>query len=143
MSTPNDSVAPTPPTGSSNPWPLWGWFKKITDWIAALSPSGATVYDTGWVELTLQNGWVVSAGRTPRVRRIGNVVHMQGRVQGGTAGSTIATLPTQFRPSQAETIDVRDGTTANSGGLAINSNGSITPSSALSQPNLVHTWFAG
>lgn len=141
MTVPTDSVAPAHPTGSSNPWPLWQWFKKITDWIAALSPSGADKYDTGWVNLTLENGWTVAGGLTPRVRRIGSIVHMEGRVQGGS--SFAATLPAQFRPSQSQHFIVRDGTTTNSAPLAVSNNGNISPSGVLSQPNLFVTWFVG
>lgn len=53
MSTPKESVAPTSPEQSSNPWAggFTQWFKNITSWIRALVPSGETVFETGYVEV--------------------------------------------------------------------------------------------
>lgn len=102
MSTPTDSVAPAPPTGSSNLWPLWQWFKRICDWIAALSPSGSGEYDTGWVAITPASGFTTS---TAAVRRIGKVVYFKGTISGSfTANTTtaIGTVPVGFRPPASD-----------------------------------------
>lgn len=51
--------------------------------------------DTGWVALATSSG--DSTGLA--VRRIGSQVHLQGEVWGVTAGATLFTLASQFRPS--------------------------------------------
>ena len=79
MSTPTTSTGPTPPSGTSNPVPLRGWFKSIIDWIVGLSPTGATVYDTGWIDVALTGGATFNV--QPQVRRIGQVVYWRGDVQ--------------------------------------------------------------
>lgn len=56
------------------------------------------VSDTGWTNVTLVNGWS-GGGSTPRYRRVGRVVYIEGMVSGGTS-NTIFTLPAGFRPTQ-------------------------------------------
>ena len=97
MSIPTNSVAPVPPTGTSNPWSLVQWWKRICDWIAALSPSGASEYDTGWMDIT------PSGGRTGlfRIRRAGSLVCI---VSNGISGNfavghtVVGTLPPDLLP---------------------------------------------
>lgn len=95
--------------------------------------------DTGWVSLTLQNGWSAS-NPSPRVRRVGKVVSMEGRVTGGSG--VIATLDAQFRPGQNNSFYVRDGGGIAGSALIVNANGTVSPAGNLSQPNLTSTWFA-
>ena len=55
MATPTSAAAPDAPSGSSivaGTRKLWQWFTEITDWLKALSPSGASAYDTGWLDCT-------------------------------------------------------------------------------------------
>lgn len=142
----NALVSQYPPSASS---PLFVWRANATNGRELeYTKDGTNWYyintsedDTGWVNLTLENGWTVSAGRTPQVRRIGNIVQMQGRVEGGSGN--VATLPPQFRPPQSHSFIVRDGGTTNSGPMAVSTNGGISTSSVLSQPNLLATWFVG
>lgn len=63
---------------------------------AAVEPLAA---DTGWVPLTLLNGWATSGGQTPVYRVQGVTVCVLGRVNGGV-GSLVATLPEGARPLQ-------------------------------------------
>lgn len=104
MSIPTNSIGPTPPSGSSNPVPLKSWFIAIIDWIKALSPAGATVYDTGWISLTLTNGWV---GSNPRVRRIGKTTYLGGKIWGGTLAVDAFVVPTGMTPSTRITTELR------------------------------------
>lgn len=138
MSLPTDSVAPAPPTGTSNPWSLVQWWKRICDWIAALSPSGADKYDTGWVDLTLVNGWTVDSGLTPQVRRVGRQVRIRGRVTGGSGA--IATLDPQFRPDAQHQSAIRDGSGNNLGVIIVSTAGAITAGTAT-RPNIDTGWF--
>lgn len=118
MSLPTDSVAPAPPTGTSNPWSLVQWWKRICDWIAALSPSGASVYDTGWENVPLRAGFTHNLQL--QVRRIGLVVYAQGRVTGSftTSNVIIGDIPVGFRPTTAERPALTFNTNAALGGSA-------------------------
>lgn len=100
MSTPLTSPAPTPPSGSSNPVPLRSWFKSITDWIVGLSPAGAAVYDTGWVNVPAWTNFT----STMQVRRRGRTVEARGGFNPSAtltlAGTfvTVGQLPAGFIP---------------------------------------------
>lgn len=64
--------------------------------------AGISFSDTGWVNLTLQNGWV-SYGYpfpSPQCRRIGNVIMLRGVMRSGLKanGTTVFTLPSGFEP---------------------------------------------
>lgn len=55
MATPTDSAAPDAPTPSSifaGVKTLVQWFSEVPTWIRGLSPSGASAYDTGWLDCT-------------------------------------------------------------------------------------------
>lgn len=104
MSIPLNSTGPTPPSGSSNPVSFKNWFIAIIDWIKGLSPAGATVYDTGPVNLTAGNSW---SAQNYTVQRIGKVVYLGGEVWGGTIGSVITTLDPQFRPRARVGVELR------------------------------------
>jgi hypothetical protein len=57
-------------------------------------------YDTGWVAVSLTNGWAagtIPAG--PAIRRIGNIVYLRGQVYGGTNGAVAFTIPSGMQPS--------------------------------------------
>ena len=99
MSTPTNSVAPVAPTGTSSPWSMPLWWKRITDWLRDLSPPGATTYDTGWVDIPNPAGLVLKG------RRIG---HMAMLFLDGPHtlpnGSTLdvfqpGVIPSQFLPT--------------------------------------------
>lgn len=57
------------------------------------------LYDSGWKNATLENGWTNISNRTMKYRKIGNVVYIQGTISGGTyaAGTTLFTLPEGFK----------------------------------------------
>lgn len=71
----------------------------------AVKELNSKLQDTGWVNCSLGYGMSVLGERTPQVRRIGNVVHMRGRVATSTKWTqhdSIVTIPEGFRPSQDE-----------------------------------------
>lgn len=125
MSTPTDSVAPPYPTGTSSPWPMPAWWKRIADWLAALSPSGADKYDTGWVDITPASG--VTANRA-QVRRIGKEVIYRGSLTGSLSTTVVdlGTAPTGFRPA-----DAADATRATAHGNATTGWGQITSAGVI------------
>lgn len=143
MSTPQDSAAPLPIV-TADPAVVAGkdhptrFSERVRDWIAALSPSGASVYDTGWVDITLVNGWTVASGLTPQVRRVGRQVRIRGRVSGGSGA--ITTLDSQFRPDAQHQSAIRDGSGNNVGIIIVSPAGAITVGTATT-PNIDTGWF--
>ena len=99
MSTPTTSTGPTPPSGTSNPVSLRGWFASIIDWIKALVPAGATAYDTGWVQLS-STGVTIFARRTGRTVTVtvtgGQSIPSLGKVIIATANI----IPATMRPAR-------------------------------------------
>ena len=58
--------------------------------------------DTGWIDMTLAEGWSMNDYNTdkPQYRKIGNRVFFRGLVNAtAAAGTQITTLPIGFRPS--------------------------------------------
>lgn len=77
----------------------------INETNAGLTELNSKLQDTGWVDCSLGNGMSVAGGRTPQVRRIGNIVYMRGRVTTSTQWTqhdSIVRIPDGFRPSQDE-----------------------------------------
>jgi len=106
MSTPQDSTAPVPvdttdPAASGGKTSVVRYSEEVEAWIAAMSPSGASVYDTGWAALTPASGFTATVGM--EVRRIGVEVMFRGRVNrtaGAWTGSlTVCTVPVGLRPA--------------------------------------------
>lgn len=136
MSTPITSTGPTSPEQSSPLRPaaqFRAWFNYIIDWIKALSPAGASSYDSGWVDVTVNSPWVaLNSSEKPQVRRMGKQVIMRGSI--GNAGVAtnasydgVLTIPTGFRP--AANVVIRLGTSA--GPQSATSNVQITGSCTL------------
>lgn len=100
------SLSPTTPTESTTGVPVGGfskWFRDIGDWLKLLSPSGASQYETDWVDITLASGFQVY-GEKPQVQRIGKEIFFRGGIQqtmgtfSTTAIITIGTVPNGFTP---------------------------------------------
>lgn len=71
---------------------------------AAWSLDDAT--DSGWAALTMGSGWTAVSGYTPRVRRVGKMVVLQGLIDyAGGSFNSIATVPAGFRPDGAGGVD--------------------------------------
>lgn len=97
-------------------------------------PDAATVYDTGWINLPLINGWAIASGQTPQARRVGLDVELRGRVSGGSG--SVTTLPEDFRPSRTANRIVREGALTTSVLLTIGTDGSLNPAAGTGQINL-------
>lgn len=120
MSTPFTSPQPDMPTGTSNPVSWKSWFTKIGDWIKALSPPGAAVYDTGWLAVTALSG---STAQFAQARRIGTAVYFRGQLgkTDGTAWAagvvTIGTVPAAIATGWEVTASARTVTGNTTGGI--------------------------
>ena len=147
MSTPQDSTAPAPilpsdPAYVADKTNAVRFSERVREWIAALSPSGADEYDTGWVDLPLMNGWEVASGLTLRVRRVGREVSIEGRVSGGSEG-LVAELPAPMRPTQTRTQIVVSGGHSGSPSftsVSISAAGTVSANTGTT-PNIIATWF--
>lgn len=59
--------------------------------------------DTGWINMTLINGWTSVSGRTAQYRRIGNLVFFRGAIQNTTFANNntqFTLIPAGFRAPQ-------------------------------------------
>lgn len=85
--------------------------KNITDWLASLSPIGATEYDTDWADITPVS---VLTG-TVRWSRIGRQAFLWYDLNGDITGDAIiVALPTVIRPAHiVPAAEYQYGTTGN------------------------------
>ncbi|WP_323986191.1 hypothetical protein [Microbacterium plantarum] len=89
-----------------------GWLISETDTglvylRTADRPQGLLIIeDTGWIDLTLANGWQNwgEAYEIARVRRLNRTVHVTGLIRNGDPGIgvRITTLPVGFRPGKVQ-----------------------------------------
>lgn len=93
--------------------------ENIVDWIKSLSPSGATLYDTGWVDVPLLPGFTApvqplqARRRSNEVQWRGTVLRTDGNFPAGV-NTQIALAPDWARPT---------GTWRNGAGFAVTSTG--------------------
>ncbi|MEV7761448.1 MULTISPECIES: hypothetical protein [Curtobacterium] len=67
--------------------------------------------DTGWKNLTLQNGWANQSGTRLRYRIKAGVFYLQGYLNSANAtATTFATIPSQYTPSQNIRVPATNGT---------------------------------
>lgn len=97
--------------------------------------------DTGWVNLTLLNGWSSVPGMTAQYRVKGGFVMVHGRVTGGSG--TVATLPVDARPSAQFNDPVREGGGTGFTIVIVTTGGDINPVSTAVAPNLDLLFMAG
>lgn len=141
MSQPNDSSAPVAPEQSSMLRPAGQfryWFTSITEWIKALSPSGAP-YSTDWYTtasvsqvLSLESDWIVTSFAASRC---GFDVDIQMNVTysgtaeiivpitGNITNVPIGTLAEGFRPRL--TASLTSGGVGRLASVAIGNSGSL------------------
>lgn len=84
-----------------------GWFDTSEEREYLHNGSGwesVDVRDTGWMNIPLSSGWSAVSGHTPRGRRIGNVVYLEGAIQRGAGGSpeNMFTLPEPLRSNSSK-----------------------------------------
>jgi len=82
---------------------------------------------TAWTALSLTNGWAnVGGWGSAQYRKVGDMVQLRGVVSGGTANSSVATLPAGFRPPDQITVPYAvNGSGANY--LSLTPTGTIQP----------------
>jgi hypothetical protein len=70
----------------------------------------AAIGDTGWINVTLVNSWVVydntygpngysGLAVAPLLRKVAGIVYLRGLIKSGTLGVSVMTLPAGYRPS--------------------------------------------
>ena len=132
-------------------WSFIARFNAMIDWLASLSPSGATQYDTGWVNLTLNPAFDVQGVNTPEIRRIGTKVEMRGLIKASTGnlptGNTnLLTLPAGtdpgsgwlYRAGAGQNIGVNYRVVIQSGGIV-----QVAASGASEWMDIGQSWELG
>lgn len=134
MASPTDSVAPDAPTLSSifaGAKTLVDWLNEPPKWIKALSPSGASKYDTGWVNVTISTGFTQQGATPPRVRRIGKRVYLEwGWSNTGMSANgsyAVGVIPDGYRPvGNAAYATAVSNTVSTAGRMQVSTSGTIT-----------------
>lgn len=100
--------------------------------------------DTGWINATYSGAWGTSNSMPVRYRRLDGVVYVEGEATGGTAASTIFTLPAGFQPAiQLKRAVVNaDGTAYYRAIIATNGNVSVSNAGSSATPNLAFSFIA-
>jgi hypothetical protein len=80
--------------------------------------NGRILGDTGWINMTLINGWVAYDARVPQYRRINGIVYTQGVIKSGTSGTNFWVAPAGFRMA-ATTANEGTWYTSASGGQGL------------------------
>ena len=72
----------------------------------ATAKNAETLVQTDWQNLTLSTGWAAVSGHTPRICKVGQIAFLTGAVlrQAGGAYTSIATIPTSYRPTVTQFI---------------------------------------
>ena len=121
--------------------------KALVDGKAA-SSHGTHISDTGWKNFTLASGISLASGGVARYRKINNMVYVEMNVTGVShAGSgatavttTLATLPSGYRPSSYLPIDGTAGASQpNPCRIECNTNGTIRFRSSLNKVKAEYT----
>ena len=78
-----------------------GGTKDKAKWIYQLNIN-KSVYDSGWIDLKLYDGFTARVGYEPQIRRIGNIVYIRGQIKTDGLSSSkvnyILQIPEGFRP---------------------------------------------
>lgn len=86
--------------------------------------TSAKLGDSGWINVTFQNGWTNGASPVS-YRKIGDIVFLRGQPTKGTLdGTVIATLPVGYRAA-VQRIWTCPGSSLNYGKIVVNADGSF------------------
>lgn len=125
MSTAQDSAQPAGPEQSSNPWNggFIQWFWNIIDWLRSMTPSWATTYDSGPVDIELNSGITGSFW----YQRIGRIVIVSGNIAGAfpTGNTELGNIPNTLRPLRNNARGAMYCTGPTSGTAWVTTNGNI------------------
>lgn len=88
----------------------------------------STQYDSGWINVTFQNGYSNQNSTTVSYRKVGNVVFLRGQPGKATLDTNIIfTLPVSFRPNTngGEAVFICPSSSTNTGKLSIRDDGTV------------------
>lgn len=104
-------MSATDPKRIGGVWSFIKRFNDLVDWLASLSPIGATEYDTDWADITP----VSALTGTVKWSRIGRQVFLWYDLNGDvTVDAMIVALPTVIRPAHiVPAAEYQYGTTGN------------------------------
>jgi hypothetical protein len=71
---------------------------SATDFGAPVANQLNGIIPTVWTVLTLSASWTHQAGQSVSYRKVGDMVQLRGRMDGGLSNTTVFTLPTGYRP---------------------------------------------
>lgn len=93
--------------------------------------------DTAAISPSLENGWLVAATASPRYRRHGTTVSLDGEISSGTNAAVAFVLPAGYQPPASRYFSCVEG-----GGtfayVAIHPDGSVLPTMSVATSNGVY-----
>lgn len=97
--------------------------KEVNSSITSLNSSLANITEWHWADSILQNNW--SSNGMSVYGKIKDIGFVQFSVRNGTLNTTVATLPSGFRPSTYSVVVPLLANGVNNGYALINTNGTI------------------
>jgi hypothetical protein len=110
----------------------------IKNLATAMDPHGG---DTGWVVLAVVSGAVIQNGRTPKIRKFGGVVYLDGQIAANGSGFSV-TIPAGYRPATSKRFAVSETATQNTRTYQVNADGTTASSNAVGVDLATCTWIA-
>lgn len=133
-----DALFPTPIHGNAVYRTDLGYVERYYNNTAVFPATGwmRDGGDTGWLAPSMLNGWSSVADQAAQYRRVGNVLHMRGRIK-GTSNAVAFVLPVGFRPGTDRVFSAMQGggNPATFVRVLLNTNGQVN-GIANSEPNL-------
>lgn len=148
---------PNPSAGESLIYPKsdGAWYTKGSDGVEKPVGGAASGSDSGWLNLTLSNGWVNydsgltsgGSGRAAQVRKIGGVVYFRGVIRNNvTANYNAFAIPAGYRPGVTTIYEYSTNVAASGGYASININastGDLLVGAAAGSNPLAFTYLTG
>ena len=113
-------------TGSISSTNVQAAIGELENEIDAVQSDVAAIAQGSWSNLSLTSGWSDYAGRQDaEYRKVGDEVQLRGVIDGGTttSGTTIATLPSGFRPPAEDLFPIAGSGDIGGGYILVKSNG--------------------
>jgi hypothetical protein len=116
---------------------------KITGSVLADQRAVVTSVQTPWIAMApLTNGWVAYGApyQTPRYRKIGDIVYVEGWMKSGTVGQVCYTLPVGFRPTATtQFVTASQGAVAR---IGVDATGAFFPAAGGSSDFILNCSFS-
>jgi hypothetical protein len=109
-----------------DPGSTYAYLNSITD-DNRIATKGQLIVDSGWIQVPSLSNSFVSGGIAPAYRKLNGVVYVRGNAHEGTAGTTMFTLPSGYRPSTTVVLLAQKFGTSAGTYITVNTDGTVVP----------------